>query len=158
MDKQFVFNPNPATISPDNCPSFAQVNRGCNTNQLGLASIVSIVVNPTNWNRELAYVHLHPRTKRWEKLKILASSWVTCACGNTCVVIPREKDTGVPYDKTLSRLGIEFYNAILNKRASKALLVLDRIEKRSQLIINRIYADLKTNTAIADSKKKDEAG
>ena len=40
-----------------------------------------------------------------------SGSWVTCACGNQCVAIPRDS-AGVPVDQELRALGFDFHNAI----------------------------------------------
>jgi hypothetical protein len=41
----------------------------------------------------------------------LSGSWVTCACGNLCAIIPRDA-TGEPEDQKLMELGMDFHKAI----------------------------------------------
>lgn len=79
----------------------------------------------------------------WDFLKKKAVSWVTCACGNQCSIIPRNDDD-VPIDATLTRLGGEggFYGAIKNKNAKLALDLLALIELRSKQLIDEIKSDL----------------
>lgn len=79
----------------------------------------------------------------------LAKNWTTCACGNQCKIIPRYED-GEPKDHLLNNLGINFYDLIdemyyasvyninYDHIKADALLVLDKIEARSKLIIKRI--------------------
>lgn len=53
--------------------------------------------------------------KELEKATKLSQSWVTCACGNQCAIIPRaKKDSddfkyGEPLDETLGNLGSDFH-------------------------------------------------
>jgi|SRR6185437_10517233 len=99
---------------------------------------------PLDWNAFLAkesytYDQLTDARNR-------ASSWVTCACGNQCDIIPRDLD-GAPIDAALDDLGSSFYNAICDMRLylynkyfeefrQKAISALHAIEFRSQEIIN----------------------
>lgn len=74
----------------------------------------------------------------WRK----ATSWVTCACGNQCDIIPRNKN-GAPDDEILFNLGLRFENQIWLMKNSKifkdnAIRTLKMIEKRSQFLINEI--------------------
>lgn len=74
-----------------------------------------------------------------------AANWVTCACGNQCAVIPRDR-CGEPFDFKLKALGVDFSEHIDHARDSesplehiaKARKVLDKIEKRSTILINQI--------------------
>lgn len=51
-----------------------------------------------------------------------ARSWVTCACGQQCSIIPRA-DSGVPMDDVLEELGAEFLIKIGDiKRAYRVLV------------------------------------
>lgn len=76
-----------------------------------------------------------------------AGSWVTCAVGNQCSVIPRD-EIGEPIDMDLFNLGLKFHYSILNMHESnenhgivygiyieEAREVLDKIEKRSAELI-----------------------
>ncbi len=65
---------------------------------------------PFNWNIALAKHCREINLEDSNKLKELASSWVTCACGNQCDVIPRYGDTGRPKDERLSILGERFHH------------------------------------------------
>jgi hypothetical protein len=65
-----------------------------------------------------------------------ANNWVTCACGNQCSIIPRDED-GEPWDNTLSDLGSDFSYEIDDCKWKDALKILNKIEKRSALLINK---------------------
>lgn len=86
-----------------------------------------------------------------------ASSWVTCACGNQCSIIPREEDTGydddpAPLDSKLNRLGVQFYRDIENAHSeyefegknsyAQARKTLRKIEERSAILIRQEHAKL----------------
>ncbi len=72
----------------------------------------------------------------WEDLEKLARSWVTCACGVQCAIIPRDGD-GVPIDSELKNLGGDygFFGAIKNHNQQDALHYLKQIEERSEKLI-----------------------
>jgi hypothetical protein len=74
----------------------------------------------------------------WAHAEDLSSSWVTCACGNMCDVIPREKG-GRPLDINLDVYGMNFSDAIENKDKEEAKRILVLIELRSQYLINNYY-------------------
>jgi hypothetical protein len=67
-----------------------------------------------------------------------AASWTTCACGNTCDIIPRFLDA--PSDPDLKMLGHRFYSLIADSNWESAICVLERIEKRSIEILDDIAA------------------
>lgn len=85
-----------------------------------------------------------------------AMSWVTCACGQQCHIIPRlEKGDmiknefgiktevqqhliGCPVDDELQRLGSQFYTYIYNCMYKNAKQVLRLIEIRSNELITEI--------------------
>lgn len=92
---------------------------------------------PFDWNKALSSSVIDSRT--WNKLKKLANSWVTCACGNQCAIIPRE-DWGEPVDDILARLGgIDgFLGAIQNRDKEEALNFLQLIEVRSAYLIKKL--------------------
>lgn len=146
--KTLLINPDPANYSGDNCTSFAKVNHRVEFQPLSYVS--NVVIQPVDWNRAL-----NKRRIDWYKLRLLAQSWVTCACGNACIVIPRNEETGSPLDSNLRRLGVQFYSYIVDEKKEAALAVLKAIEHRSQLIINRIYAQLKPP---ATKPKEDSSG
>lgn len=76
----------------------------------------------------------------------LSESWVTCACGNQCNVIPR--DQGIPKDPRLQALGYAFSERLnemfqadsqgLGFRSDEALETLRKIEIRSAEIIKEL--------------------
>jgi len=78
----------------------------------------------------------------WVELSELSSSWVTCACGNQCSIIPRNKE-GEPIDLKLFQLGVDFHSAILNHNNYNALLILEEIESRSDELIKEISCESK---------------
>jgi hypothetical protein len=73
----------------------------------------------------------------WHRLKNIAASWVTCACGNQCERIPRNEG-GAPDDIVLYDLGTKFSQAIEYEQRPLAIQILNEIEKRSVHIINEI--------------------
>lgn len=79
----------------------------------------------------------------WFHAEWLAKSWVTCACGNQCHIIPRERRLrrsadGAPKDYRLLELGKKFYGAICEKRIGEAKEILAKIEIRSAELIQFI--------------------
>jgi len=89
---------------------------------------------PFNWYEALNAEHID-----WDNLSLKASSWITCACGNQCDVIPRDA-FGMPHDITLQKLGglNGFYGSILYRDKEGALNTLVLIEKRSAYLIQQI--------------------
>ncbi len=88
-----------------------------------------------NWNKFLNREYISE--SEWIKAEARAGSWVTCACGNQCSIIPRETN-GMPKDKTLSTLGGGdggFYSAIKNRDVESARHLLHMIELRSAFLI-----------------------
>jgi hypothetical protein len=79
----------------------------------------------------------------WLYAKDKAISWVTCACGNQCAIIPRKTAegniNGEPLDKVLKLLGGDegFFYAIQEKDAKLAIEFLLAIENRSQYLIKK---------------------
>lgn len=107
---------------------------------------------PIDWNARLntpveQIKEKDARTWMWEARK----SWVTCACGNQCIDIPR-KDTGAPVDHKLNMLGVSFAHQVndlylllkisdydmADESLQMAKRVLAKIEKRSAEIIAEI--------------------
>lgn len=88
------------------------------------------------------------------KAEMLASNWVTCACGQLCKALPRgtHNSTDEPKDPELSKLGYKFYNAIeaakyckktgssdsLRLRLDNAKKILIQIEQRTNQLLNAI--------------------
>lgn len=98
---------------------------------------------PFDWNAFLSKTSV-----TWEELlsaRERARSWITCACGNQCDIIPRNTH-GVPEDSILHTHGAEFsecldrsYNCTTEKLAvlyfPTARAILAVIEKRSAELI-----------------------
>lgn len=76
------------------------------------------------------------------EMKMKAGSWVTCACGNQCAIIPRTD--GRPVDRKLQELGLKFMYAIESSFLLKAEDILKAIETRSAKLI----ADEKNKRAL----------
>jgi hypothetical protein len=88
-----------------------------------------------DWNKFLNREDISER--EWAKADARAASWVTCACGNQCSIIPRETN-GMPKDKALLTLGGGeggFYTAIKNRDVESARHLLHMIELRSAFLI-----------------------
>ena len=64
-----------------------------------------------------------------------AQSWVTCACGNQCKIIPRN-DNGEPKDRQLKNLGVAFLARIEIMAIDSAIKCLELIEERAQELLN----------------------
>lgn len=112
-----------------------------------------------NWELALKKVKIGD-IARTQELMWLSESWVTCACGNQCEIIPRAQSgffKGRPKDKDLRDLGLKFNEYVdelyimteddnpsrcaklqFNKTRAKALAVLGKIEKRSAELIKEI--------------------
>lgn len=90
---------------------------------------------PFNWNEFLNKKNISK--EEWDNAESLADSWVTCACGNQCDVIPRDCFGG-PKDRELFRLGYNFYKVIGSKDINSAKEILKAIEERSAYLINEI--------------------
>lgn len=126
-------------IGPPCDPSYAEVNH------------LAIV----NWDYELFELKRHPdHEHRWRRLKILASGWGSCACGQLCVVIPRD-GLGRPEDQELSKLGSRFCMAIEAEDRAEARHVLNLIEDRSAKLISEIYAQQSTDRITEDESLKE---
>lgn len=72
----------------------------------------------------------------WKHMEIMSASWVTCACGSQCQIIPRYPG-GMPCDYILATLGVIFDKAVMKRDAKRSLAVLGLIEKRSSDIMAR---------------------
>lgn len=96
---------------------------------------------PFDWNKFLNKKKI--TEAEWRKATSLAREWPTCACGNQCAIIPRHNigfiSIGEPTDEKLSKLGREegFYGAIKNRNIKAAKSFLQKIEKRSAILIKR---------------------
>lgn len=89
---------------------------------------------PFDWKKFLSNSNI--TENQWGDAKLLARSWVTCACGNQCDIIPRDTD-GSPKDEMLSELGGDqgFFKCIKEQDAKGALAILHLIETRSADLI-----------------------
>ena len=86
---------------------------------------------PFDWN---AFLATEQSGTEWGIAANLASSWVTCACGNQCAALPRDSG-GQPKDMVLRRLGMKFMKAIDSAERDKARFVLAEIEARSAVLL-----------------------
>jgi hypothetical protein len=66
---------------------------------------------PFDWNKALQQDPAEISEAQLAELNALSKSWVTCACGNQCHIIPRG-EAGAPEDDLLNGLGRSFYNVI----------------------------------------------
>lgn len=107
---------------------------------------------PFDWNKFLNQPHISE--KEWSDAAELSKSWVTCACGSQCYIIPRN-DSGKPDDEILSYLGGDngFHDAIRNENKEEALNFLELIEIRSAYLINQERENIreKLEQAIEDA-------
>lgn len=91
-----------------------------------------------DWHTELKLALLNaPTQEKFEELKEAAESWVTCAVGKECYIIPRDM-YGCPKDETLSSFGISFMNQVERKAWRQAKHTLDLIETRSAELIAKL--------------------
>jgi len=90
---------------------------------------------PFDWNKFLSKKKISE--KQWHDAYRLSTSWVTCACGNQCDIIPRMVD-GHPKDKKLAFLGYTFAVHISTGNVQESKEVLEAIEIQSAEIINKI--------------------
>lgn len=81
--------------------------------------------------------------KEHDKACKLSASWVTCACGNQCEIIPRERN-GEPLDGELYSFGLTFNEEIEDYRYRDAKKTLSMIEKRSAKLIKKHIEDAKS--------------
>lgn len=116
---------------------------------------------PINWNKQLdrlatlAKISHNKRTLDQQgEIHLMitqAASWVTCACGNQCEIIPRNS-VGCPEDAKLDTLGCQFYHDVSRLDVPKARKTLLAIEKRSLVLIKRIRKNELTKRTRIKSK------
>lgn len=106
---------------------------------------------PFDWRKALIEVKQTQR-ETLANLRLKAGSWVTCACGNQCDIIPR-LNSGEPLNYKLSNLGSSFYSDVsmmgtpsINPNLfevyrNHALRGLEEIETLSFTLINQIIFD-----------------
>ena len=104
-----------------------------------------------NWHEFLKRENI--TEEEWSDADDLAESWVTCACGNQCYIIPRDS-AGEPLDKDLAYLGglSGFLGAIKKQNRESALEVLDKIEARSAILIQEEIKRMKQELAEIESE------
>jgi len=104
-----------------------------------------------DWNSFLNKEIVQHTLTEMQEAGVMAGSWVTCACGNQCEIIPRYND-GTPKDNILFGRGHDFYVYVVgmghahaehnteafNKFRRKAHLALQEIEGRSAELIKEI--------------------
>jgi hypothetical protein len=100
--------------------------------------------NIIDWNARLNSNQEYISNDTWKEWRLEASSWVTCAVGNTCSIIPR-RFTGAPLDLKLYKLGNMFYESIADKDLYNARETLDKIEARSRTLIRLERKNQKQN-------------
>ena len=103
-----------------------------------------------NWFHFLKKPAEKIKSKDMEIAATKACSWITCACGQLCKVLPRHED-GEPEDDVLYNLGIRFYGKIDYaelahdnndfKKADQCLKeakeILEKIEKRTIKLLTK---------------------
>ena len=95
---------------------------------------------PFNWHEYLNKPLIS--FDEWLDAKHRAGSWVTCAVGNACAIIPRLSE-GEPVNDELRRLGERFMNEIDNKYHLSAKTTLEKIEIKSKELIQIEVEDAK---------------
>ena len=92
--------------------------------------------DPNNWNW-YAYLDADKevKLKHYKKADVLAASWVTCACGKLCKVLPKNILDNEPDDEILSNLSLWFNNYIEHKDFFSAKRILDKIEARTSYLL-----------------------
>lgn len=104
-------------------------------------------LNRFDWNKALeSMLKGDYSAEKHGALITKAASWVTCACGNQCDIIPRGKE-GDPLDKELRWMGNEFYCRVRVGSWEEAKQILVGIEERSAEIIAELTAKQQTNGA-----------
>lgn len=88
-----------------------------------------------DWYEELyAAILKEPTKAEWKVMEAIASSWVTCACGQLCKDLPCHHN-GSPLDDEAHNLGMKFYDYICYKRWKDAIGTLDKIEERTAYLL-----------------------
>lgn len=64
----------------------------------------------------------------------LASNWPTCACGQLCKNLPKNRDGG-PADIILALNGVEFYKHVSKMNWNDALHTFYKIEERTMELL-----------------------
>lgn len=93
-------------------------------------------VAPFNWFKVLTH-NMETNAECDRALAVKSGAWVTCACGNTCAIIPRNEN-GKPTDRWLSDLGIKFCSQVGHGKWQFAIWTLHAIEHRSAEILEEL--------------------
>lgn len=95
-----------------------------------------------DWNDVLSKPAPPILSPEYDELCNRAKSWVTCACGNQCAVIPRRYQ-GCPIDDRLSTYGGDFFEYIKERDWVGARMTLELIEARASQLVKEILGDEK---------------
>lgn len=98
-----------------------------------------------DWNAYLSEAALINRSHpEYERACKLAASWVTCAIGNQCAIIPRGSswEPHCPKDKKLRVLGNRFFHLVRKNDLVGARETLEAIEERSAELIAEIREEV----------------
>lgn len=119
-----------------------------NTNKIYCQERIEKIIDWWDRIEQIPYVDI----KTLENWVNESNSWVTCACGNQCAIIPRDK-MGEPEDYVLFDLGMKFNDlmegvlniiddpAALDDNINYLKYTLENIEKRSAYLIEKIKAE-----------------
>lgn len=91
---------------------------------------------PFNWIHALESVRRHDG-EMLQTLHYRATQWPLCACGNQCAVIPREEG-GRPLDQTLSCLGSEFPETVMDMCHALTVRQFERARGRALACVRAI--------------------
>lgn len=105
--------------------------------ELGNKHAMSTGLENTHWGRRITAAKKRGYFTGEDKVE--AGDWVTCACGKATADIPRFKDPdstvhNAPLDLELSHLGYQFHYAVKGDHPGIALILLERIELRAQVV------------------------
>jgi hypothetical protein len=90
-----------------------------------------------DWNARLKTPKNQITEEMWKEWEADAAGWITCACGNLCDALPRDRD-GEPTDQFLADFGYEFFFAIQEKNLREARETLSKIEARSTELLKEM--------------------
>lgn len=100
---------------------------------------------PFDWNEFLEKaISKSISEEEYNKACKLSGSWVTCAVGNQCAIIPRDLRSPMPapIDDQLGFLGGIFHCCIVDREYLEARHILGKIEIRSAQIISQIRKEV----------------
>lgn len=90
---------------------------------------------PFDWNEFLSKEQ--HSAEEHNNAHLLSKSWITCACGNQCSIIPRD-NLGMPLDNRLRILGVDFTYNLYHCNFGTCKSILKQIEERSAFLIKEI--------------------